>query len=90
MLVARRYVVSGRVQGVGFRFFTERIAEHEGVHGWVTNRLDGSVEVFGEGEREAMDRFEAGLRLGPPGARVDTVKVDSDEPSGRPGGFSIR
>ena len=46
MLVARRFVVKGRVQNVGFRLFVERAASVEGIHGWVANREDGAVEMF--------------------------------------------
>jgi len=90
MLTARRFVVSGRVQGVGFRFFTEAAAAREGVNGWVRNLPDGRVEVQVEGEREAVDRIEAALRRGPASARVDRVDVDDLVPSGRTTGFSIR
>jgi acylphosphatase len=90
MLVARRFVVKGLVQGVGFRYFTEYAARHEGIHGWVTNRADGAVEVHAEGDVEAMRRFESRLRQGPGAARVDEVWVDEDVPSGRATGFSIR
>jgi acylphosphatase len=90
MLRARRFVVRGRVQGVGFRYFTERAAAREGIHGWVANREDGAVEVFAEGDLEALDRFEATLRHGPPAARVEDVFVDDDVPSGRATGFSVR
>jgi acylphosphatase len=90
MLVARRYVVSGRVQGVGFRFFAQDVASIEGVSGWVTNRDDGNVELLVEGDREAVLRFEAKLRRGPAGARIDEVVVDEAPPSGRVSGFFIR
>jgi acylphosphatase len=90
MRVARRYVLKGRVQGVGFRFFAERAAGTEGIHGWVANREDGAVEVFAEGEPEALTRFERQLRRGPSTARVDDVWVDVDVPSGRTTGFVIR
>jgi len=90
MRVARRYVIGGRVQGVGFRFFTEAAAAREGVNGWVRNLPDGRVEVQVEGEREAVDRIEAALRRGPASARVDRVDVDDLVPSGRTTGFSIR
>jgi acylphosphatase len=90
MLVARRYVLSGRVQNVGFRFFTEHAARVEGIHGWVANRRDGAVEVMAEGDVEALDRFEAKLRHGPPAARVDRVLVNEDVASGRASGFEIR
>ncbi len=90
MRVARRYLVSGRVQGVGFRFFAEAAARREGLNGWVTNLPDGRVEIWAEGDREAVDRFEAHVRHGPPGARVEAVDVDEQLPAGRPGGFAIR
>lgn len=90
MLEARRYVIRGRVQGVGFRFHVEQAARLDGLHGWVTNRADGAVEVAAEGDREALRRFESRLRQGPPGARVDEVLVDEDVPSGRATGFTIR
>jgi acylphosphatase len=90
MRVARRFLVSGRVQGVGFRFFTERAARREGLHGWVRNLPDGRVEAEAEGEAEAVDRFEGQLRHGPSGARVEHLDVEDTVPAGRLGGFSIR
>lgn len=90
MRVARRYVLKGRVQGVGFRFFAERAAGAEGIHGWAANREDGAVEVFAEGEAEALVRFERKLRQGPPAALVEDVWADDDVPSGRSTGFAIR
>jgi acylphosphatase len=73
MLVARRFLVSGRVQGVGFRYHTHAAAVREGVTGWVRNLDDGRVEALVEGDAAAVDRVEQALRNGPPGARVDTV-----------------
>ena len=90
MRVARRYVISGRVQGVGFRFFTEESAAREGIHGWVRNAPDGSVEIEAEGETEALERFEHRIRHGPRGARVDRVDVTEGVVSQRTSGFSIR
>ena len=90
MLTARLFLIAGRVQGVGFRFFAERQAAVEGLHGWVRNLGDGRVEVRAEGDRESLDRFEAALRRGPSGARVQSVLVQDDVPSGRATGFSIR
>lgn len=90
MLVARRILIGGRVQGVGFRFFVEERAGVEGVHGWVRNRPDGRVEVRLEGDAEAVDRIEAALRRGPPGARVESFDVQEEAPTGRATGFSIR
>jgi acylphosphatase len=90
MLVARRFRVSGRVQGVGFRFFAQEAAAHEGLSGWVRNLDDGQVEALVEGDREAVKRFERKIRRGPPAARVEDVFVDDDTPSGRGGGFLVR
>ena len=90
MRVARRYLISGRVQGVGFRLFTEAAAAREGLHGFVRNLADGRVEVEAEGEAEAIERFERHVRQGPPGARVSQVQVDDAVPSYRETGFSVR
>jgi acylphosphatase len=90
MRVARRFLVSGRVQGVGFRYFALDAARREGLHGWVANRLDGRVEANAEGDDESLDRFEMALRRGPSGARVEQVVVDGVEPTGHDTGFEIR
>lgn len=90
MRVARRYVIAGRVQGVGYRFFAEAAAAREGVHGWVRNLPDGTVEAYVEGERESVDRVEAALRRGPGSSRVERVDVEACMPTGRATGFSIR
>lgn len=89
MRVARRFLITGRVQGVGFRFFTEDVASRECVTGWVRNLPDGRVEAFVEGEAEAVTRVERAIRQGPRGARVESVQVDTEEPSGRYTTFSI-
>ena len=90
MKVARRYLVAGRVQGVGFRWFTHDAAAREGIHGWVRNLADGSVEVVAEGDAESMYRLEAAIRRGPGHARVEHVEVEEQAPSGRTTGFEIR
>jgi acylphosphatase len=90
MRVARRYMITGRVQGVGFRFFTEDQARREGLHGWVQNLTDGSVEIMAEGDAEAVERFERHVRHGPPGARIEQIEVDHIAPSGNATGFSVR
>lgn len=89
MLVGRRFVVTGRVQGVGYRYFARDAARREGIHGAVRNLADGRVEVTAEGDAEAMDRFERALRRGPTGARVDDVLVDSEPASGSTPDFRI-
>ena len=90
MRVARLYVISGRVQGVGFRWFTEAAAVREGLQGWVSNRSDGRVEIAVEGDAEAVERFDRHIRHGPTGAHVDDVQVNEETPSGRDSGFSIK
>jgi acylphosphatase len=87
--IARRYLIHGRVHGVGFRMFTDAAAHRERIDGWVRNRPDGSVEVHAEGDAEALERFERAIRHGPPSARVTDVEVEALGPSDRTG-FSIR
>jgi acylphosphatase len=82
-------MVGGRVQNVGFRYFIQDRARREGVTGWVRNLPDGRVEARIEGDAEAVDRVERAIRTGPPGARVDSVFVDSEEPSGAFTTFSV-
>lgn len=89
MLVGRRYVITGRVQGVGFRFFARDAARAEGIQGSVRNLDDGRVEVIAQGDAEAMTRFERRLRRGPAAARVDDVLVEEAPATGGPAGFRI-
>ncbi|MBI4475701.1 MAG: acylphosphatase [Acidobacteria bacterium] len=88
-MVARRFRIGGRVQGVGFRFFTLEAAEREGIVGTVRNTSDGCVEISAEGESAAMQRFERAVRQGPRGARVESVHTDEIPASGRTGTFRI-
>jgi acylphosphatase len=90
MRLARRYLVSGRVQGVGFRQFVNRTARIEGLHGWVRNLPDGRVEVHAEGEQAALERFERHVRHGPPASRVDDFDATDIGATGHDTGFSIR
>ena len=89
MRVARRFLVSGRVQGVGFRFFTQDIARQEGVMGVVRNLPDGRVEIVAEGDDQSLARLEAAVRQGPSHARVEHVEVESLPPTGRYAGFAV-
>lgn len=89
MRIARRFVIAGRVQGVGFRWFVKDTAMREGATGWVRNLTDGRVEALVEGDAEAVTRIEGTLRAGPRNARVDTVVVDTEEASGAYRTFSI-
>jgi acylphosphatase len=65
--------VYGRVQGVGFRYNTQREAKRRGVRGWVRNDPDGSVEVLCEGDKKRVDQFVSWLSKGPPGAYVTDI-----------------
>jgi acylphosphatase len=78
--IARRYTVTGEVQGVGFRWSAQGEAERLGVVGRVRNRTDGAVEILAQGERAAMDEFAAWLERGPRFARVADVDVEPVEP----------
>ena len=77
---ARRFVVRGRVQGVGFRWFVEREAHMLGVFGWVRNNADGSVEVLAMGTREQLSGLRSRLQQGPRAARVDAVEEKEVQP----------
>jgi acylphosphatase len=71
---AYRYLVSGRVQGVGYRYFVMRAAEALGVTGLVRNLADGRVEAVGEGPEEVLAEFESRLRQGPAFAAIESVE----------------
>jgi acylphosphatase len=71
---ARRFLVRGRVQGVGFRWFVEREAHILGIAGWVRNNPDSTVEVLAMGTREQLSGLRARLQQGPRAARVDNVE----------------
>ena len=72
--VSARYLVSGRVQGVGFRWFVHRRASRLGLAGWVTNLRDGQVEVAVCGHPSAVRSLESALTTGPPLAHVENVE----------------
>lgn len=69
-------IVSGRVQGVGYRQSARAAARSEGLFGWVRNLVDGTVEVWAQGDPDACDRFTDWLWAGPPGAAVVGVEAD--------------
>ena len=79
MKVARKYRISGRVQGVGFRFFAERVANQLGIRGYVKNRWDETVEVYAIGDAESLEEFRRNLAEGPRSAHVTGIE-ESDEP----------
>ncbi len=87
---AKRFYVSGRVQGVGFRFFAERTANDLGVGGYVKNLYDGRVEVYAIGGAEQMDALRDALRCGPRMASVHRVdERDAEILQQYTGAFSI-
>lgn len=90
-MTAQRWLVNGVVQGVGFRWFVHRTATRLGVHGFVRNLANGSVEVMARGSDEALRALAAALRQGPPGAQVGRVSEEAaaSEPD-IPRGFEIR
>jgi acylphosphatase len=90
MRAARRFLISGHVQGVGFRYFTQDAARRDGLHGFVRNHDDGTVEAVAEGESEALERFERAIRRGPSRSRIEQVVVDEIEPAQSASGFEIR
>jgi acylphosphatase len=74
--------VSGRVQGVGFRYTCSGEARRLGLSGWVRNEYNGDVEVWAEGGAEKLDTFLQWLRRGPPSARVDSLDYQQRRPAG--------
>ncbi len=83
-------MVSGRVQGVSFRYFVLDQAAELDLTGWVRNRWDGSVEVTAEGPRPMLERLLQSLQQGPPMAHVEDVDFAWLEPTGEFVGFSVR
>lgn len=81
--------VTGRVQGVGFRWFVRRVACSMRLTGSVRNTSDGSVEVVAEGEGAALQRLLEALRQGPPGAKVESVSISWQQATGESRSFEI-
>jgi acylphosphatase len=79
-IITKSFLVRGRVQGVGFRWYVEREAQLLGVAGWVRNNPDGAVEVLATGTREQINALHEKLRIGPRAARVDDVHVCDANP----------
>lgn len=87
---ARRYFVSGMVQGVGFRYFTQEEAERLKLCGYVRNLLDGRVEVYAMGSSEQLDKMRSVLERGPSGAIVTDIREEPASPDSQyAGDFSI-
>lgn len=75
-LLGRRWTLTGRVQGVGFRWFALNHAQALGIRGWVANSEDGAVEVVGLALAETIERFGALLEKGPPAAHVTGITIE--------------
>ena len=89
MAICRRFIVSGRVQGVGFRYFAIRAARRVGVAGTVRNLPDGTVEAIAEGSETALNEFRSELERGPSYGHVSQVD-ETDLPStGRYSSFDV-
>jgi len=84
-----KVIASGRVQGVGFRYWARSRAASLGLNGWARNRLDGNVEAVFEGPREHVELLLRWCRQGPSAAYVDELEVEWQEPEGEHG-FAIR
>jgi acylphosphatase len=89
MKVARKFTISGIVQGVGFRFFTQRAAARHQVTGYVRNLPDGRVESLAEGDAKSVEDFKNDLTAGPTFSRVEEIEEIVLEPSGLYSSFRI-
>jgi len=74
MVIARKFLLSGLVQGVGFRFFTQRVAARYQVRGYVRNLADGRVEAWAQGPEKSVEAFKHDITAGPQYSRVDEIE----------------
>ncbi|MGI8788916.1 MAG: acylphosphatase [Pyrinomonadaceae bacterium] len=89
MIVARKFTISGRVQGVGFRFFAQRAAARHQVRGYVKNLEDGRVEALAEGDEKSVENFKHDLTAGPSFSNVEHLEEIVLEPDGLYSAFRI-
>ena len=89
-MIARRLVIRGSVQGVGYRYAMVEAARALDVAGWVRNRRDGTVEAFAQGDAAAIEAIIAWCRRGPPAARVTDVETLAIEGDTAVGEFTYR
>lgn len=89
MHVARYFLISGKVQGVGYRYFAMRAANEYQVSGYVKNLASGQVEVVAEGQREAIEGLKKELAAGPYHAQVAQIEEKALEISGKYQGFRV-
>ena len=89
MAVARKFLIRGEVQGVGYRFFAQRAAARHQIVGYVRNCPDGSVEALAEGPAGSVEAFKQDLAAGPQWAVVDQMEEINLDPSGTYSSFRI-
>jgi acylphosphatase len=89
-MVGKHILVSGRVQGVGFRYFTSQVAREIGLVGWVRNLPDGRVEVLAFGSEDQLADLMEDLAVGPPGSAIGDLSVQDVDMQQPLQGFSIR
>ncbi|MEP6904290.1 MAG: acylphosphatase [Actinomycetota bacterium] len=89
MKVARKFTISGMVQGVGFRFFTQRAAARHQVLGYVRNLENGRVEAFAEGDAKAVEEFKHDLTAGPTFSKVEHIEEEVLEPGNLYSSFRV-
>ena len=89
MMIARKFFISGEVQGVGYRYFAQRSSARHQVRGYAKNLEDGRVEVLAEGNDKAVDAFRLDLAAGPTYSRVGLIEELVVEPSGAYSAFRI-
>jgi len=87
---AVRGTVTGRVQGVGFRYFTQAEARQLDLTGWVKNEYDGTVTFFAQGPADRVEQFLVRIKQGPPYGRVSQVRVYDENSDERFDSFEIR
>lgn len=80
-LIAKRILVFGTVQGVGFRYFVQRHAGQLGINGWAMNTSDGNVEIIVEGETTVLENFIGRIKDGPRGANVSKLEIEDVKPA---------
>ena len=90
MMTARRFLVSGRVQGVGFRHFVITRAAEQKLSGWTRNLADGRVEVLAQGEAEGLEALRSHLGAGPRFAQVISVEAEVVDVDPEMSGFGVR
>ena len=82
-------LISGMVQGVGFRYFAYQKGQRLGLTGWVRNLPDGRVQVLAEGEESVLEEFIAELKAGPNFSRVQDIEINWSEPTGQFSSFEV-